>query len=104
MTKAASNTAGSGFVEPSPLASSVGFFLGRRAGDCVLVPLDDRERRLAAEADELDVCVGRMALFCFDCSSAIWRSIAPLILCMVKIVSNEQERNTAVQRGPLAWK
>ena len=81
MTKAASKTAGSGFTTAaSPFASleavsSAGFFLGRRAGDCVFVPLEDRERRVEGPAG-----LGLGLFFCLDCSSAIWRSIAPLSL------------------------
>jgi len=56
MTNAASKTAGSGLAAgPSPLeaalTSSASFFLGRRAGDCVFVPLEDRERRVDPEAE-----------------------------------------------------
>lgn len=103
-TNADSKKAGSGSpVAPSllvPALSSVGFFRGRRAGDCVFAPLEDRSRRAGPEPEDWGCRVLAAAVLCFDCSSAIWRSmapsIAPFIRCVPIPVSIEeiQEWNT----------
>lgn len=93
MTKAASNTAGSGFgADPSLFASldeersSLAFLDGRdrrAAADCVPALLEDSERRRAGfPGPGPGAClVDSRAARCLACSSAIVRSIAPLSLC-----------------------
>lgn len=77
MTKAASKTAGSGFGAESTAASADGF-LGRVGRPPVArAPL---RRRDDAEPDLDGVLLSEM-VFCRACSSAMVRSMAPLIFC-----------------------
>ncbi|KAK0725780.1 hypothetical protein B0H67DRAFT_140536 [Lasiosphaeris hirsuta] len=101
ITKAASNTVGSG-LEAAPLVVSSLSFLAaraRRAGDWVPVPLDDRERRAGAEPEGCSCLLGS----CLVCSSAIWRSIAPFSLCIVLRLVRSYGKRRRERAGFFTW-
>jgi hypothetical protein len=89
ITNAASKTAGSGLVAPSPFAfvslamtpALLAVFVGRgrRAGDWVPALLEDRDRCGTPPDVSAGLCESRLVR-CLACSSAMVRSIAPLSL------------------------